>query len=272
MEELDREYDKLLRGKAGNTGNLIVDFFTKEERQNTIGGKGIKYVEFRDKWEEKYSLIGYNKKLYDWYKNNRPKSEEYIIFRIFCVYWKCPMTMRPIIPLDLFKKFNPRKILDPCSGFGSRLLSANVFGAESYIGIDSNTNLEIPLRKMSEWLSHKSETKNTLIFKDCLTVDYSELDYDFVFTSPPYYNLEQYNHMKSRKTKTEWDNEFYVPLWNKLWESLREGYMCINVNQEIFIRTLIPTMGDPDMIIPLNALHKSRKYKEFIYIWEKPAL
>lgn len=267
---MDEEYNRLLQGKRGNTGLSIVDFFTKEERKNTIGGKNISFNTFRELWDEKYSLITYNQKLFDWYNTNRPNADtEYIIFRIFCVYWRCPMTMRPIIPLELFKQFNPKKILDPCCGFGSRLLSANVFGADSYIGIDTNTNLSQPLLDFSNWLSLKSNTKNTFIFQDCLSVDYSKLDFDFIFTSPPYYNVERYNHMTTRRTKAQWDTEFYIPLWNLLWKSLKEGHMAINVNQEIYNRTLLPTLGTPTHILPLNSKHTSKTYKEFIYVWEK---
>jgi DNA modification methylase len=42
-------------------------------------------------------------------------------------------------------------------------------------------------------LSGKSNIEVKLYFQDTLTVDNSTLYYDVVLTSPPYYNIKQYN-------------------------------------------------------------------------------
>ena len=42
-----------------------------------------------------------------------------------------------------------------------------------------------------------------MIFKSALEVDYSKLDYDLVFTSPPYYFIQKYMNNAVYKTKKE---------------------------------------------------------------------
>lgn len=275
MERLEKEYEflckKINHNPNSKKGLDIVNHFTREERYNTKGNKGISFNEFQANWDTMYSLIQSNKNMYAWYKKNRPTiTEENILIGIYRLYYGCPMTMKPIIALNLFKEFNPRNILDPCAGFGSRMLSANVYGSDSYIGIDTNLNLVRPINEMMSWLENKSKTKNQMYWQNNLSVDYTKIKYDFVFTSPPYYNIERYNHMTEYTSKNEWDTKFYIPLWQMVWNGLeREGYFCINVNREIYERTLVPLFGEAEKIRPLITKHKFKEYKENIYIWQK---
>lgn len=275
MERIKKEYDCLLNTTNHkfntNKGLNIVNYFTLEERLNTRGNKGISFREFERDWNEKYSLSECNQKMYDWYNLNKPLyGHEKILMNIFRLYYGMPMTMKPIRALELFREFRPKRILDPCAGFGSRMLSANIYGAESYIGIDSNINLIEPIKEMINWLSDKSKTNNQMYWESALTMDYTKLNYDFVFTSPPYYNIERYNHMIEYKTKLEWDNKFYIPLWTMVWDSLKSGgHFCVNVNREIYIRTLVPLFGNAEQMRTMTTRHKFKDYQEMIYIWKK---
>ena len=63
-----------------------------------------------------------------------------------------------------------------------------------------------PYEEMSNVLKQYSTTNIELYFQDAVMFDYSKLDYDAVFTSPPYYFKEIYgNSEKIYKTKKEMD-------------------------------------------------------------------
>ena len=60
---------------------------------------------------------------------------------------------------------------------------------ERLTGIDTNINLKPAYDKMIE------NYGGNMIYDNCLNVDFSQIDYDFVLTSPPYINLEKYECM-----------------------------------------------------------------------------
>jgi site-specific DNA-adenine methylase len=114
-------------------------------------------------------------------------------------------------------------------GWGGRLVAACSQNIERYIGIDMNVNLKPHYDAMVQQLKTLSTTDIQLQFRDALTVDYSKLDYDFVFTSPPYYNVEIYNHSE-KISKDEWNNQFYIPLFKMTYKHLKPGGVyCLNL-------------------------------------------
>jgi DNA modification methylase len=114
-------------------------------------------------------------------------------------------------------------------------------------------------------------------FCDALTVDYSALKYDMVFTSPPYYDLEQYGTRESTtaRTKEEWDNTFYRPLFRETYQYLAKGgHYCLNIPVEIFERVCRDILGEPWKRVSLKKSDRqqtdsSKKYVEYVYIWKK---
>jgi hypothetical protein len=159
--------------------------------------------------------------------------------------------------------------LDPTAGWGGRAVGCSVFGIPHYIGIDSNTNLREPYSGLCHFLESRSETKITMLFMNALAVDYSELRYDLVITSYPYYNIERYSNYHSYRSKKEMNEEFYRPLTLKIFENLMVGgHIALNVSNEIyeFIRTF---MGDANFIHPLIARNRNANYRESIFIWRK---
>jgi hypothetical protein len=154
-------------------------------------------------------------------------------------------------------------------GWGGRLVGCAVYGIPEYIGIDSNTDLLEPYSRLSGFLGERSQTKIRMMFQDALTVDYSQLKYDLVVTSYPYYNIERYSNYKTYRTKKEMNEGFYKPLTLELFKNLLpEGHMVLNVSPEIYdyIRTVI---GDAHIVRPLLAHNRNKTYTESIYIWRK---
>lgn len=154
---------------------------------------------------------------------------------------------------------------------GGRLVGACCEDVDTYIGIDMNTNLKPLYKKMIDTLKTLSNTKIKLFFKDALNVDYSKLDYDFVLTSPPYYNVEIYRQ-NDILTKDEWKQHFYIPIFTKTYKYLKKnGYYCLNVPDYIYQDICIGLFGKWHDKIPIGKPKRLSDdlYNEYIYIWKK---
>jgi hypothetical protein len=208
--------------------------------------------------------------------------------QVFNLYYGSISIFRPTIAAKLYAYLKPSCVLDFTMGWGGRLVGAVILNVPKYIGIDYNTNLEEPYKKMSEYFIKNNKNQNTntkieLYFQDALTIDYSKMDYDMVFTSPPYYNKEIYGSKEMiYKTNDEWDEKFYKPVFKATWDGLKiDGYYCLNIPQCIYDKICIPLFGEAVEMIELKKyarvlpkketkqLNVGQKYKEFIYIWKK---
>ena len=83
------------------------------------------------------------------------------------------------------KKGGINNILDFSSGWGGRMVGALSLD-KNYIGIDPNIDLRKSYNDILETLKPFNKSKVEMNFNYGEEVDYSKLDYDFVFTSPPY--------------------------------------------------------------------------------------
>ena len=252
-------------------GNDTVNYFTFHERLNTIGNKNIN---FYDVWRNKTVLAKkkYVKNIISHYKNTRPNYPELKIwFRISNLYYSSISIFKPQIAMDIYCLYNPTCVLDFTMGWGGRLIGACALNVPKYIGIDYNRNLKTPYDKMTTFLKKHSTTEIELYFQDAVNMDYSTLDYDLVLTSPPYYNIETYGE-NATKTKEEWDNKFYKPIFEKTFQSLKAGgHYCINIPNEVYETVALKILGNPLTKIPLPKSKRSsnEKYHEFIYVWKK---
>jgi hypothetical protein len=174
--------------------------------------------------------------------------------------------------MDYYCRFRPNSVLDMTMGWGGRLVGACALDVPKYIGIDANVHLRGPYKQMTKFLASQCKTKVELYFQDALTVDYTQLDYDMVLTSPPYYNIEKYNSVESYTQKDEWDAVFYRPLFLRTYKSLkRGGHFCLNIPVELYERVCVRLMGDAQMRFELKkeSRSKSDTYKEYVYVWRK---
>jgi hypothetical protein len=267
LKEIGCEKKKAL----SQTGNDIVNYFTFVERLNTIGNKNLN---FYDVWQNKNALAKkkYVNNIISFYKNRKTKyPEAKVWYRISNLYFSAISIFKPQIAMDIYCLYNPTTILDFTMGWGGRLVGACALNVPKYIGIDMNTNLKTPYNKMTHFLKKHSTTEIELYFQDALSIDYSKLDYDLVLTSPPYYNIETYGD-NVKKTKEEWDNSFYIPIFEKTFQHLKPGgHYCINIPNEVYENVAVKILGNPLTKIPLAKSKRtsSEKYNEFIYVWKK---
>jgi len=137
------------------------------------------------------------------------------------------------------------KVLDPCSGFSGRLAGCiasnkNIF----YHGIDPNGKAAIGNMKMANFFSAQYDMFGNRIYKYKFRQDLGMAEevmpeireeYDLIFTSPPYYDLELYSEELSQscnryKEYNEWLENF---LWTIVDESKRilkkDGRLILNI-------------------------------------------
>lgn len=276
--EIDAEFKRLRELKCKGAiaaaagvilGNKVVDYFTMIERLATKGHVGIDFYTF---WYNRayYRKLDYVKNMLTFYES-RNISEIRKWKYIFNLYFSSISIFRPVMAMEVYCKFVPKiAVLDPTMGWGGRLVGACALDLPKYIGIDMNHKLDAPYREMCAFLQKTTKTKIELFFQDALTVDYSKLDYDMVFTSPPYYNIEVYSGM-TEKTKEEWNIGFYKPLFERTWKSMRSpGYYCLNIPLEVYTDSAESILGKSWKKIPLKKRGRNvNNYDEFIYVWRK---
>lgn len=255
-------------------GNKFVDYFTFPERIDTVGKANISYFDILAN-KDLFAKKPYIKRLIDYLKkNSKQKIGSYKMWKqIFNVYFSSISIFKPLNAMEIYTRYNPKSVLDFTMGWGGRLVGACALDVPNYIGIDLNKDLEAPYKEMVKTLNPMTSTKITLMFKDALAVDYSKLNYDMVFTSPPYYNIEIYQGTK-RMTKDDWDNDFYRPIFQKTFQHLKKGgHFCLNIPDEVYERVCVKLLGKANEKIPLKKATRAKgggeNYKEFIYVWVK---
>jgi len=266
------------------TGNNIVDFFTFQERLETRGKYDVTFYDFVTNIDDfkKKKFIQNMLSYYATVKNARGLKNEYIVLKeVYNICISAINIFRPLMAVEVYAKYKPSVVLDPCAGWGGRAVGAAVCENVQYFGIDVNQSLQIPYQRMCAFLNSKSKSTTGLIprismtIADAVTYDYSQIKprYDMVFTSPPYYFIEKYKHNKSyNNSKDEMDQQFYVPLFSQTYlHLLPGGCMALNVNREIYERVCVRLFGPAHETMNCKKSKRQNDYREMIYIWKKKA-
>jgi tRNA1(Val) A37 N6-methylase TrmN6 len=282
IEEIEEEFNllKQIGNKASEMssrcrkGNNIVDFFTFTERLRTKGKYDIHFYDFVLKIEEfkQKKFIQNMLYYYETVKNKNKTKNQYVVYKeVYNICISAINIFRPLMAMEIYAKFKPKRILDFTCGWGGRLVGACALNIPYYIGIDINKNLEKPYEEMKKFLNKFSDTKIDLRIENSVNTDYSQLEYDMVFTSPPYFFLEKYSHNELyNQSKREMIDHFYVPLFKNTFEHLQKnGHFCLNINEEIYDSVCIALFGNADEVIPLKKSSRQNKYMECIYVWIK---
>jgi hypothetical protein len=186
----------------------------------------------------------------------------------------------------LYKKYKAKDVLDPTAGWGGRMLGAWSLGI-NYTGIDTNVEMIPAYNDMMAFLKEETGfggglfevdngSKLDMIWQSCLDVDFSKIEYDFVLTSPPYVNLEIYEHMDEWDSDTAFYKEFFIPLWQKCVDNIKPGgHVCFNISPKMYEDAvkngLTPCDDEEDLLQQMGqrstALKKGKKKQDKIYIW-----
>ncbi len=255
-------------------GNNIVDFFTFKQRLETKGKYNTSFFEFLENIEEfkKKKYIQTMLTYYETVKNKNKTKNEFIVYKeVYNICISAINIMRPLNCMEIYTKYNAKRILNFCAGWGGSTVAASALGLESHHGIDVNSALSEPYKNLIEYLATKSSTKNYIHIGDALLVDYSKIEYDTVFSSPPYYFIEKYENNPIYSSKKEMNEKFYKPLFSKTYDSLQTGgHYIINICKEVYDTVLQKLLGEAIEIFPFKKSKRQNNYTEMVYVWKKP--
>jgi len=172
--------------------------------------------------------------------------------------------------MEIYTRYKGTKVLNFCAGWGGSLIAAAALNLDTYYGVEINSDLKDPYANMAAYLAGKSATKIDIRIEDALQINYSDLDYDLVFASPPYYSLEKYPHNTIYESKRDMDNKFYKPLFQMTYNGLRfKGHYIINICKEVYEKVLKELLGEAHEIFPLKKSKRQNDYTEMVYVWIK---
>ena len=137
----------------------------------------------------------------------------------------------PHVARDIYREYGisaEHKILDPCAGWGGRMIGASTV-VDCYDCYEPSTQTLNGLKELSGFIKKLSGTFSANIYG----VPFEDADlpsnyYDIALTSPPYYDTEIYsdeltNSLNRYTTFDDWVKGFYYPLISKTMDALKKG-------------------------------------------------
>jgi hypothetical protein len=133
---------------------------------------------------------------------------------------------KPSCAKAIYDFFGAKRVLDFSAGWGDRLVGFHASTAESYVGIDPNSKLQQSYAAISNFCS--TNKKAVVLCSPAENSDLSNMRFDFVFTSPPYFDVERYSEEDTQSWQRysdieSWLGGFLFPSLKKSWDSLEEG-------------------------------------------------
>lgn len=138
----------------------------------------------------------------------------------------------PHVARDIYREFGldrRSRILDPCAGWGGRMIGASVV-SDHYDGVEPSVLTANGLGHLARDLNALTGTfKARVVCKPFEDVDVPKAKYDFALTSPPYYDTERYADSEDTqsyvryKSFDEWVIGFYLPFIDKAMSALKPG-------------------------------------------------
>lgn len=157
---------------------------------------------------------------------------------------------RPQMAKMVVTNLGAKRVLDPCAGWGGRMLGVVAAGAE-YVAFEPNTETYEGLLKLIKLLG--IEDKVRIIKDSSLEMDKYDIgEFDLILTSPPYFDLEVYSHedtqsIKGCDTYSMWVNNFLKPLIELSISHMKQnGWSCWNVHN----------VGKMKMIDDVKVIHE----------------
>ena len=137
----------------------------------------------------------------------------------------------PRVMMAILRELYPNggiTLLDPTHGFSGRLIGSYASGLVSkYIGIDISSETHNGAVKTKEWLDAldvgAGKIDIELIRDDCLKVMDKYDGIDFIFTSPPFLDVERYVGVDFQTDYNQWLIDFIKPFCIKSLKCLKVG-------------------------------------------------
>ncbi len=147
---------------------------------------------------------------------------------------------RPGVAMYFYRTYGKKNglVLDPCAGFGGRIVGwiASSIGG-TYVGVDPATETQQNNQRLVKALG---VDKNVRLLHQCfedvdLKKEKLEGKCDLVFTSPPYYNKEEYTAEDTQSfirypDFKGWTDNFLRPFLVQCYKALKKGgHCCLNI-------------------------------------------
>jgi tRNA1(Val) A37 N6-methylase TrmN6 len=154
---------------------------------------------------------------------------------------------KPVIAKYIYNTYVPSngKVLDPCSGYSSRLLGCIAANKNIlYHGIDPDSNTSVGNMSCASFFNnqynimdkvYKFRYRSDLGCAEEIMPTIVDNDYDIVFTSPPYFNLERYSDDRSQSHNKfaeyqNWLKGFLFPIVDNSHRILKnDGKLILNI-------------------------------------------
>ena len=283
LNDVDAEFAELVKigsnaytiGPRSRLGNNIVDYFTFVHRLETKGKYNASFFDFLENIEEfkKKKFIQNMLTYYKEVKNKNGTKNEYIVYKeVYNICISAINIMRPLNCMEIYTKYNAKRVLNFCAGWGGSTVAAAALQMAAFYGVEINCDLKPSYDNMVSYLNSKQKvaTKFDIRFGDAATMDYSSMIYDTVFSSPPYYFIEKYAHNIAYSSKDDMDERFYKPVFFKTYNGLQKGgHYIINVCKEVYDRVLKDLLGEAHETFPLKKSKRQNDYTEMVYVWRK---
>lgn len=194
--------------------------------------------------------------------------------QIFSVSW-AKQLVKTILGEDTLNK----KWLDISAGWGDRLLTAISLGMR-YTGFDPNVALKPGHSEIIDTFGDR--TRHHVIYEPFEKGKLPVQEYDLVFTSPPYFDVEEYAPEQEGQSIVEypsldlWFVKFLFTSLKKAWNSLKEdGYLILHLSDtksanlaeatNLFIETYLPNSSWEGVLGVRRAGGPARA----VWVWKK---
>lgn len=184
------------------------------------------------------------------------------------------------VALTILKLFNVKKWLDISAGWGDRLLAAIGHGVETYVGVDPNTDLHEHYEHMIKMLVEPDKQKNFILINDGFEfANIPKNNYDFVFSSPPFFDLEKYSNSEkdsiiAHPTIDKWYNDFLIVSLQKAYDNLiTGGHMVLYIGDSLNASYIDQMIHFLDSIMkPKGSIYyfyENANVPRRMYVWKK---
>lgn len=221
LEKFDNTYFIIYTNFANEYKvNSLTDYFTEKVRVRCMFGKHISPFEY---WSNNQQKIIKDCEKYFEIVNVHNIRE--IIYKNA----KLCNNFRITVCSAVLQYFKPKKWLDISAGWGDRMISAILNGVHLYVAADPNLDLHPHYEKIRRKLLPENKRKNFIIHPTgFLEAPIMVNNFDIVFSSPPFFDLEIYsNYPDDSLTKFKdprmWCDEFLIPSIIKSYNLLKKG-------------------------------------------------
>jgi hypothetical protein len=290
LERAKESYEELKEFKCGarptltREGTKALEYWFLPFRLRAKTKKHISFMDALKTRKVKTYLLNKTRKIKKYSQLSRKKTPDEVLRNMhgtFELYYGTINQFRPTVAKWLYCHLGTKVgILDFSAGWGARCLGAMSLGIP-YYGFDANKKLETPYRKMVDELD--PDAKVVMKFQPSETADFKGLRYDLVFTSPPYFMLEEYEGMPKYEQEQGFLDVFFIPVVKRAWTGLQTGgYLALNMPQNMYepLKSCLPKLFKK-VKMPLMDRHASEaaagrdlkkgktQSSEWIYIWKK---